>query len=287
MVVFFLFADLQTCRFTYLYIYLEENQMKKFSIASFLLIVFCLFSVGMVIGQGATPDEDAEERYKSAIVFHEIKYYDQAISQLKKIVEDHPDSKWVDDARYMIGYFYLYDKKEFKNAIGAYQDFLKGHPNHNYAMKAQVEIGNSYYFQKDYVRAIDAYRKVIRDYTTTGAGRADLFYRIGNSYLWLRNYESAINEYKKIISDYGDLPLAASAQFQIARAYSDSGDSSKAKEAYAEVIINFPRNPLGASAERVLELLGGREDEAGVSEEGSDESSGGVSGDGGEVVENQ
>ena len=259
----------------------REEFMKRFSNTCVLVLVLvasCLLLADGKESWGATPDEDAEERYKSAIVFHEIKYYDQAINQLKKIVEDHPDSKWSDDARYMIGYFYLYDKKDFKNAISAYRSFLKSHPDHGYAMRAQVEIGNSHYLQGEYAAAIDAYRKVIRDYTTSSTVRADLFYRIGNSYLWLKDYQSSIDEYNKIVGDHGDLPLAASAQYQIARAYAASGDVSKAKEAYGEVVSRFSKSPLALSARRSIDLLGGLEEVA-------EETVGNIGVDGGESSE--
>jgi TolA-binding protein len=247
--------------------------MREVLIASYLAFILafsCLFPAEAGESRGAVSVEDAGERYKSAIVFHEIKYYDQSINQLKKLVQDYPDSKWADDARYMIGYFYLYDKKDFKNAVASYQSFLEAHPKHNYAMKAQIEIGNSFYMQGNYTEAINAYRKAIGDYTTTSNLRADLTYRIGNCYRWLKDYENAIAEYKKVVVDYRDLPIAASAQYQMGNVYAASGDVSKAKEAYGEVVNRFSKSPLAASAKKSIELLEERRAQEGRRDSGSE-----------------
>jgi tol-pal system protein YbgF len=83
--------------------------------------------------------------------------------------------------------FRYFARKDFKQAIMVYQDFLGRFPGDVYSDNAQFWIGESYFRQKRFAEAEQAYREVLRNYehrsTLEGYKTPDAIYRIGQTYL--------------------------------------------------------------------------------------------------------
>src|SRR3990170_2290485 len=74
------------------------------------------------------------------------KRYDQARENFKKIVERHPNSSYAARARFLIGEAY-YREAEFDKAIKEFEAFLAFFPRHQIADLVQYRLAMSYYDQ--------------------------------------------------------------------------------------------------------------------------------------------
>jgi len=83
--------------------------------------------------------------------------------------------------------FRHFARKDFKQAIMVYEDFLGRFPGDVYSDNAQFWIGESYFRQRRFAEAEQAYREVLRNYehrsTLEGFKTPDAIYRIGQTYL--------------------------------------------------------------------------------------------------------
>ena len=69
--------------------------------------------------------KNADVRTDMAIMYRNLKDYDRAIKELKQVAADNPKHT---NSRYNLGIILLHDKKDFKGAIAAWEDFLKIEP---------------------------------------------------------------------------------------------------------------------------------------------------------------
>ncbi len=72
--------------------------------------------------------------------------YDDARKPLKKIVERHPNSAYAPRARFLIGEAY-YREAEFDKAIKEFETFMAFYPRHQIADLVQYRLAMSYYDQ--------------------------------------------------------------------------------------------------------------------------------------------
>jgi tetratricopeptide (TPR) repeat protein len=101
--------------------------------------------------------------FQSAYVAGLQKSYSTKIAKLEKLISDHPNSEYADDALYEMGRAYLMMENDGK-AISTFQRLLKSYPGSDQARKAALEIGMIHFNGKNYQQAISAYKNVISTY---------------------------------------------------------------------------------------------------------------------------
>jgi tetratricopeptide (TPR) repeat protein len=69
--------------------------------------------------------KNGDVRTDMAVMYRNLKDYDRAIAELKRAAADDPKHA---NSRYNLGIILLHDKKDFKGAIAAWEDFLKIEP---------------------------------------------------------------------------------------------------------------------------------------------------------------
>jgi cytochrome c-type biogenesis protein CcmH/NrfG len=69
--------------------------------------------------------KNADVRTDMAVMYRNLKDYDRAIKELKQAAADDPKHS---NSRYNLGIILLHDKKDFKGAIAAWEEFLKIEP---------------------------------------------------------------------------------------------------------------------------------------------------------------
>jgi outer membrane protein assembly factor BamD len=93
-----------------------------------------------------TPILPAEELYSIGETRLAAKRYDEARVSLTKIVERHPTSSYAARARFLIGETYYRDG-DFDKAIREFETFLSFYPRHQIADLVQYRLAMSYYDQ--------------------------------------------------------------------------------------------------------------------------------------------
>src|SRR3989449_7537741 len=94
----------------------------------------------------ATPIPPAEELYQLGENQLNEKRYEDARKSFTKIVERHPNSAWAPRARFLIGEAF-YREAEFDKAIKEFETFLSFYPRHEIADLVQYRLAMAYYDQ--------------------------------------------------------------------------------------------------------------------------------------------
>ena len=58
----------------------------------------------------------------------------------------------------------LFKAKDYSGARGVFQEFMKAFPKSKYSHYARLKIGETYYYEEDYGKALPEYKKVIANY---------------------------------------------------------------------------------------------------------------------------
>ncbi len=124
-----------------------------------------------------------------------------------------PKSVEVDSAQALYKRYYAALRAgDHAQAIAGFRDFIAKFPDHDYADNAQYWLGEAYYDQKQYKRAIVEFRAVIKNYPR-GNKVADALLKIGYSYLALGQVDKARDLLVQVTQLYpksGPAKLAAS-----------------------------------------------------------------------------
>ena len=85
--------------------------------------------------------------------------YQQAVDKSQKVIDQWPDSKWVDDARYLLGRAYL-GREQYELARSSFQKLIARNPESPLVPDAHLGVGRAYLGLTDYTRAEAAFAGV-------------------------------------------------------------------------------------------------------------------------------
>jgi len=171
-----------------------------------------------------TPILPADELYTSGETELDAKRYEQARENFTKIVERHPNSSYAPRARFLIGEAY-YREAEFDKAIKEFESFLSFFPRHQIADLVQYRLAMSYY---------DQVKPVEQDQGLT---------------------QKALDQFKKLVKEYPESRYATEAlakvdvcrgrlaqkEVWVANYYITQGNPSAARQRLELVLKSYPR----------------------------------------------
>lgn len=114
--------------------------------------------------------------------------------------------------------------------------------------------------RRKYVEAIDDFKEIIYNYSSTRIA-AEASYYLGESYLLTKDYESAIDEYRHLTTDYASSPLAEKGLYRMAYAYFRMSphyaldQAETGEKARSTLQLYFERYPQGGSRAEAEELM--------------------------------
>jgi outer membrane protein assembly factor BamD len=151
------------------------------------------------------------------------RYADARVS-FKKIVERHPQSSYAPKARFLIGESY-YRESEWDKAIKEFETFMSFYPRHQIADLVQFRLAMSYY---------DQMKPVEQDQAIT-AKAMEAFKTLVREYPESRYAADALG---KIDICRGRL---AQKELWVASYYLDQGNAAAARQRLENVVKNYPR----------------------------------------------
>ena len=86
---------------------------------------------------------DEEGRYSEAFTLLKQGHHDKAVKSFRDFLQQHPNSKYADNAQYWLGESY-YAKRRFEEAITEYKELLNRFPDSGKASHAQLKVGYCY-----------------------------------------------------------------------------------------------------------------------------------------------
>jgi outer membrane protein assembly factor BamD len=171
-----------------------------------------------------TPILPAEELYKIGEDQMEKRTYAEAREAFKKIVERHPTSSYAARARFLLGETY-YREGEFDKAIAEFRLFLSFYPRHQIADLVQYRLAMAYY---DQIKPIEQDQGIAI---------------------------KALEEFKKLVKEYPESRYATDAlakidisrgrqaqkELWVANYYFSQGNPSGARQRLELVLKEYPR----------------------------------------------
>jgi outer membrane protein assembly factor BamD len=172
-----------------------------------------------------TPILPAEELYSIGETRLAAKRYDEARVSLTKIVERHPTSSYAARARFLIGETYYRDG-DFDKAIREFETFLSFYPRHQIADLVQYRLAMSYY---------DQMKPVEQDQGLT---------------------QKALDQFRRLVKEYPESRYATEAlaktdlcrgrlaqkEVWVASYYFTQGNPSNARQRLELVLRDYPRS---------------------------------------------
>lgn len=173
---------------------------------------------------GPTPILPAEELYAAGEKELDRRRYEDARKNFKTIVERHPNSSYTPRARFLIGEAY-YREGEFDRAVKEFETFMSFYPRHQVADLVQYRLAMAHYDQV----------KPIEQDQTVAARALDQFRKLVKEYPESRY---ATDSLAKIDICRGRL---AQKEVWVATYYFNQGNAGAARQRLELVLREYPR----------------------------------------------
>lgn len=171
-----------------------------------------------------TPILPPDELYKAGEDLLEKRQYEDARQNFRRIVERHPNSSYAARARFLMGEAY-YREAEWAKAVAEFETFLSFYPRHQIADLVQYRLAMAYY---------DQLKPVEQDQGLTA---------------------KALEQFKKLVKDYPESRYAtdglakidvcrgrlAQKELWVAAYYFNQGNASAARQRLELILKTYPR----------------------------------------------
>ncbi len=160
----------------------------------------------------------------------------QVIEKCSKILQYHQNSSFVDDALFMIGKAYYY-QREYPSAIRKFSELMATFPDSKYALEAKLWIGRSYAKTIEVDRALKLLNEVYQEAKDEDNEevRSYALLEILKIYFKRNNYEGIINLGQEFVEISDDDEIIAQVLMQIGNSYAKLGQLDKALENFSKV----------------------------------------------------
>jgi outer membrane protein assembly factor BamD len=211
-----------------------------------VLVVFLLFFGGCAwLRPSPMPILPAEELYQIGEKELAKRRYEDARKNFRRIVERHPNSSYAPRARFLMGEAY-YREAEFDKAVKEFETFMAFYPRHQIADLVQYRLAMSYYDQI----------KPIEQDQTLAAKALDQFKKLVKEYPESRYATDALG---KIDICRGRL---AQKEVWIAAYYYQQANAVGARQRLEKVLKEYPRTLVVPEAMFLLAEISVREGKA-------------------------
>jgi outer membrane protein assembly factor BamD len=220
-----------------------------------------------------------KEQFDFAMEFYNLKKYDDAIREFKKLVKAYPKSFEASESQYYIGRAEE-EKNRLYEAFLAYQKVVDKYPFSERIKEInerEYKIGEIFMSGEKRKAlgvplpvenpSIEVFTKVIEN-STFGPLAPKAQYKLGLVLKGLMRYDEAEEAFNKVVNNYPDSEWVEPAKFQIATCRAalsrgpeyDSGSANEAKQKFEEFLKDHPDAVLSKEAEQNIDKL--REKEA-------------------------
>jgi outer membrane protein assembly factor BamD len=193
-----------------------------------------------VLSEYPRPEIAERAKFSLAQCRMNLEEYDLAIQDFEVFIDSHPKSGMLDDAMYMIALCYLRqsprperDQSETMKALNELNLLIREYPDTDVREQAEQAIieCRSKLAQKDYLN--------------------------GELYLKMGHYKSARIYFDAVMAHYGETAWAPRALLAKGITYAKENDPDKARQAFEQVLTDFPSSDVTRqAADRLKELEG-------------------------------
>ena len=178
----------------------------------------------------------------------DVSHYKTAIDHIEKVILTAVVPKHKEALIYLWGHT-LYKTKQFKQAELKFKQLIENFPDSLFVENAWYAIGQSNYKLRDYEDARQAFKSVLDGFPNSDF-KDDAQHLIAQSFLNESNYEQAYREFDKIATEeFRNYPnLQAEAMYKAAYSLQQLGKDDEATIRYANFVTLFPESPYAPAA---------------------------------------
>ncbi|MDD5729853.1 MAG: outer membrane protein assembly factor BamD [Candidatus Omnitrophica bacterium] len=222
-----------------------------------------------------------KEQFDFAKGMYDIKKYDEAKREFKKVLTAYPKSTEASEAQYYLGLI----EEALGNLYQAYQAYQKVIDKYPFSERIAEIIEKEYKIAEAFMAgekrkalgvtlplenpAIEIFQKVI-DNSTYGPLASKAQYKLGLVLKGLARFDEAEDAFNKLITNYPDSEWVTAAKFQIASCRAavskgpdyDQGAAKEAKQKFEEFVKEHPDAVLSQDAEKNIAGLQEKEAES-------------------------
>jgi len=216
---------------------------------------------------------DPELLYKNALARFNEKNYHDALKKFEELKSSFPDSPpytvW---AELRVGDCHFL-KKEYVEAIAAYEEFKKTHPGHEETPYVQFQIGMSYFSQmrtldRDQTntkKALSSFEYLIANYPPslfTDKARekarictkqlADHEFYVGDFYYRRGKFQSAALRFERLLEQFPKDPDQDKTLYFLGKCYLELGLWERAESAFKKIVAEHANSPYQKEAQFIL-----------------------------------
>ena len=165
--------------------------------------------------------------------------YEQAIKKASKVLTFYPNSKYADDALFMMGKAY-FRMEALGKAQRKFEELLANYPQSKFRWETYYLLGTALYYLDDLTRSRDALSAVI-DAKKRNDWADDAQFLLGEMAFDSGDYQQAVEEYSRIAEVYPKSPLKADALSMMGECHFKLGNYREALAAFQEASEREPR----------------------------------------------
>jgi outer membrane protein assembly factor BamD (BamD/ComL family) len=126
--------------------------------------------------------------------------YDQCVRKCQKLLDEYPESKWADDALFLMSRAF-FNKKEYGRCLRRLNELRERFPEHPFQEEGLFMRGVCYLERDDESRAITELERLEEEFPKSDF-LAEGIYRIAEAEFRLNNWEAAIEAYGRLLSRF-------------------------------------------------------------------------------------
>jgi TolA-binding protein len=170
-------------------IFVIEKSPALKSMIRVIIPLFLLFLFSAASAQTTLNREQQNSLFQEALALVNRNNYSAARLKFEEYIQNDPSSEMLAEARYYQAFSAMHLFHE--DAEKLYENFVKDYPIHPKSMIAYFELGNFYYRNKDYDRAIESYEQVVANNLSVSQ-RSELRFKLGYSYFAEQKFDEAL-----------------------------------------------------------------------------------------------
>ncbi len=224
------------------------------------------------------PKDEPQRIYEKAVKAMNRGYYDEAITDLDKLRNTYPFSKYAVEAELKIADA-LFKKKEYADAADDYRTFAKLHPKHEQVDYATFQVGRSLFLeaprsvdrdQSSTEKALEELRTFLVQFPDSkyaddaskmvGEGRDRLARKelyVGRYYVKNGEWRAARGRLQSVLDKYPDSDAIPEATFLLGKSLYHLKEKDAAREQLSTYVEKWPGGEFSREARKLLAKMGG------------------------------
>lgn len=164
-----------------------------------------------------------------------VQKYNQTIQRCGFILTEYKNSKYADDALYLLARAMYYKGNNYIQSIEKFNDLIKFYPESEFVPSAKIYIARAYYQFNQKQNAFSLLQEFTNDQLYS-KHHPEALLTLADYYLAEENYTQANHYYQRVIEKFPKSDYFETAYFQQGKTYHENGNYTRSNEIFLELL---------------------------------------------------